>query len=156
MIYIFLLLFSFNVNAKVFLVQCNDDPSKPCRIEADGFAPKKVICEVSGEEEGDVYSVNIVEIPDDFLGSLLDLVGLETSRPWSPSEVVGDNEKIVCTIDADKKQAKEDAKAAAEAAQAAREQAKLQRRENAKTLCMAQPDPSPLKALCEVVLGEDL
>jgi hypothetical protein len=147
MILLLSLLISFGASAKTYLVPCVDDNTKACQIKTSQV-PKNVICERPDAEfdgDGSIYEINIVEVPDGFFGNLLDLIGLGTSRPWGPGEVIADNEKIVCTIDTDKKQAKIDAKAAFEAAEKAK---KDKRKSDWDALCAA-PKAGLEAILCE-------
>lgn len=126
MILLLSLLISFGASAKTYLVPCNGDNTKVCQIKTNQ-APGNALCQRPDSEfdgDGSVYDVRIVKIPDGFIGSFLDLIGLGNDRPWARGEIVADNERIVCTIDQDKVDAKEDARLAKEAEEKAKKDKK--------------------------------
>lgn len=117
--YILLFLFSLDAFAAVYLVPCNHDKSKVCRIKSNQ-AKRNTLCKVSGkndESKGSVYDVLISTPPDDsFTGTIAEWLGLN-SRPWTPSEVLAEGERIVCRVNESKLQAIRDARQAAEKAE---------------------------------------
>jgi len=94
-----------------YLNVCYGDSSKVCKRDQSKIIPISALCEIpeSLDSDADDYDLIIVEVPDGFIGNLIDLIGLGPERPWTNSEIVAANEKIVCQLNTVKKQSRIDA-----------------------------------------------
>jgi hypothetical protein len=120
MILILVFLFSFTASAN----QCwlTTETTQDGHLYADcrtGPSPYKRLCKIKRSPfmSNGIYDVLISTPPDDsFTGTIAEWLGLN-SRPWTPSETLADNERIVCRVNADRVQAIRDARKAAEQAE---------------------------------------
>lgn len=98
-----ILLLSLGAYADQYLVQCNHDQSKLCKVFSSQ-GKKNTICKVPESEFGaEAYTAQIVSPPDDsWTGTIAEWLGLNPPRDWAYNEVLAEGERIVCRIDQDK------------------------------------------------------
>lgn len=94
-----------------FLVPCNDDSSKLCRVGKSPGVPKGAICKVPYIAEGEqVYNVMIKKRPQDFIDRARAAIGFEKEKKWSADEKLAEDEYIECSINETAVEAKKEAK----------------------------------------------
>lgn len=95
-----------------------------CRIGPKPPEYTRVCRMVDGERDGSLYDVKIIKGQNlGLIDRARDFLGLEVEsmRDWAPGETLNPDERILCRVDQNKKQAKIDLREAKEAARKTKE-----------------------------------